>query len=195
MLKRITMIMTLLALALALAACGGNADNTALDLTPADNSLVAGQSVDLGSELTEADKAAAFYIPGYYVLTSGADYIDGIDYQFRLYGNNEGHYLWHFIMTNNSAFPKTVHYNNHVRRFTFRIDQNGVKRWTSNGYVSPMPAGDITLAPYSPLYQVVPWDGRDDHGRKIQGLVTAKCIHRPASGNHTMSGIAWLNGK
>lgn len=196
MIMRISQLLAVVALAIGLASCGGNTDNASFDMTPAvDNTVVAGQSVELGSDVVALDKetASIWWKDGMYVLTSGADTFDGVDFQYKLWGDNHGKYLWQFVITRNRWNPATINYDR-LRRYTFKVEQNGVVIWNSNPFVHVLPAGSLTLQPYMPVEFVVPWNGTDRFHRKIQGNVFTSCVHRPTTGNRTMTGWAWLNG-
>lgn len=192
---RIVQFIAVLAMAIGLIGCGGNPDSSSMALAPAAGNPVAGDQMPAaGLDLTDTEKQTADWIAGYYVLTSSATYVDGIDQQFKLLGDNKGNYIWQLILTNNNWQPKTVNYGNDVRRYTFRIDQNGMQLWNSDQSVPLLPAGGLMLQPYVPHTYSLPWNGRDRFNRGIQGIVTATAIHRPATGDVTMSGTAWLNG-
>lgn len=210
MVNRFYLFLAMVVTGLALASCGGGANNAALDTMPAaDNPAVTGvapgasnlgtadQSPALGELAPGSDKNTDQWIPdppGYYTATAGATFIDGVDYLFKLLTDNKGNYLWVLILTNDSGQPKTIYYGNNVRRYTFRIDQNGVMLWNSNSFVPQQPAGTLVLPPYGSKVYSLPWNGTDNHGHSIFGNVTATAIHRELHNIVSMSGFAWLNG-
>lgn len=198
MIMRISQLLAVLAMAISLAACGGNTDNTALDMTPAiDSPVAAGQSLDAGAELAAAEREVA-WIDGYYVVTAGATYHNGLDYLFQLLTDGNGKYKWVLKITNNFWQPKTIHVGWQQYQYDFRIMRNGVMLWQAfpfNDFVKQYP--DITLNPYQTFEYTTDWNGRDLRGRPIQGLVDAVALHFEEDlGNPPiqMSGMAWLNG-
>lgn len=209
MVFRLSLFLALLALGLALASCGGSPNNSALDTLTAANGAagaspapgaahpgVTTQSPPSGSAAPGSDKNTAQWVPdppGFYPATAGAAFIDGVDYLFRLLTDNKGNYLWMLILTNDSGQPKTITYG-HQRRYTFRIDQNGVMRWNSDSLIPIQPAGTVVIPPYGNKIYTLPWNGADNFGFSIQGNVTAIAIHRDLSHVVSMQGNAWLNG-
>ena len=194
MAKRIPQILLLLALALQLAACAGNTGTTMLPSEMPDDGFVAMDGFVMGAEPAEADKETA-WIPGMYVLTAGAAYWDGIDYMFQLLGDNNGHYRWVMRVTNNSATTRHIDYHPHTWRYKFGIRQNGVLRWLlPDSEVEHFGTDHLVLHPYQTQEYSADWDGRDNHGRPIQGLCDAYAGHNGVNTWILMKGLAWLNG-
>ena len=190
--RKLMAVVAMLALGL-LASCGGA--GSAMDEldAPADDAKLAGTAVDNAAP-AEADSERSAS-SGWYVATSDAAYIDGIDYLFKLMTDGNGHYEFILNVTNNSSQPRHVSYNS-TKRADFSIVKNGneLYRW-SEGRLFGMEYITRTLNPYQSFEYSVSWNGRDRNGHAISGNVMAKAFHCSVSNPANLGQVAYLNGQ
>ncbi|MCB1221485.1 MAG: hypothetical protein H7A35_04550 [Planctomycetales bacterium] len=189
--RNLMALVVMLALGL-LASCGGGSSAMADLDAPADDAKAVDYTMAPSLDEVVADREAS---SSWYVATSDAAYIDGIDYLYQLLTDGNGKYQFVMKVTNNSSQARHITYNS-TKRADFSIVKNGQElyRW-SEGRFFGFVFETRTLSPYQTFEYKADWNGRDRHGNPISGNVMANGFHTSVSNPASLGQVAYLNGK